>query len=49
MESEFRLTMTQESFYAHGVRIQNLHQGTSLYPITKLTELMPYYLLTREV
>ena len=48
MEGEFRLAMTQESIHAHGVRIPNLDIRLSLYPIAKLSELMPYYLLPGE-
>ena len=48
MEREFRLTMTQESIHALGVRIHNLDRGLSLYPIAKFSELIPYCLLTRE-
>ena len=45
MEGEFRLAMTRESIHAHGVRIPNLDQRLSLYPIAQLSEFMPYYLL----
>ena len=48
MEGDFRLAMTQESIHAHGVRIPNLDRRLSLYPIAKLSELMPYCLLPRE-
>ena len=48
MQGECRLAMTQESIHAHGVRIPNLDRRLSLYPIAKLSELMPYCLLPRE-
>ena len=48
MEGESRLAMTQESRHALGVRIPNLDRQLSLYPIAKLSELMPYCLLPRE-
>ena len=48
MEGEFCLAMTLESIHAHGLRICNLDQRLSLYPIAKLSELMPYCLLQRE-
>ena len=48
MEGEFHLAMTLESIYAHEVRIPNLDQRLTLYPIAKLRELMPYCLPPRE-
>ena len=48
VEEEFPLAMTQESIHAHGVRIVNLDRQLSLYPVAKLSELMPYCLLRRE-
>ena len=48
MEGGSRLAMTQESIHAIGVSIPNLHRRLSLYPIAKLSELMPYCLLPRE-
>ena len=48
MEGEFRLAVTQESIHAHGVKIPNLDRRLSLYPIAKLSELMPYCSLQRE-
>ena len=48
MEGEVPLAMTQESIHGHGVRIPNLDRRLSLYPIAKLSELMPYCLLPRE-
>ena len=35
MEREFRLAMTHESMHALEVRIHNLNQNLSLYPIAK--------------
>ena len=48
MQKEFCLAMTQESFHAGGVSIHNLDRRLFLYPIAKLSELMPYCLLPRE-
>ena len=48
MEREFRLAMTHESMHALGVRIHNRDQKLFLYAVAKLTELMPYGMLTRE-
>ena len=48
VEGEVCLAMTQESIHAHGVRITNLDRRLSLYPVAKLTELMPYCLLPRQ-
>ena len=48
MDREFRLAMTFESIYALRVRIHNHDRGLSLDPIAKLTEPMPYCLLTGE-
>ena len=48
MEGECCLAMTRESIHAQRVRIPNLDQRLSLYPIAKLSELMPYCLLPRE-
>ena len=48
LEGECRLAMTQESIHALGVSIPNLDRRLSLYPIAKLSELMPYCLLPRE-
>ena len=48
MVGEFPSAMTQESIHAHGVTIPNLDQRLSLYPVAKLSELMPYCLLPRE-
>ena len=48
MEGELRLAMSKESISAQGVRIPNFHRRLSLYPIAKISELMPYCLLPRE-
>ena len=40
--------MTQDSIHALGVRMFNLDRRLSLYPIAKISELMPYCLLPRE-
>ena len=48
MEGDTRLSLTRESIHSHGVRIPNLDQRLSLYPIAKLSELVPYSLLPRE-
>ena len=48
MEGGFRLPMTQDSIYSHGVRMPNLDQRLFLHPIAQLSELMPYCLLPRE-
>ena len=48
MERESRLAMSQENNQALGVRIPNPDRQLSLYPIAKLSELMPYCLLLRE-
>ena len=47
MGGEVRLAMTQGSSHAHGVIIANLDRRVSLYPIPKLSELVPYCLLRR--
>ena len=48
MDRDFRLVTTQESIHALRVRIHNHDRELSLYPIAKLSELMPYGLLPRE-
>ena len=48
IERDFRLTMNQESIHALAVRIHNLDRGLPLYPIAKMSELMPYCLLPRK-
>ena len=48
MERVFHLAMTQESIHAHRLRIPNHDRRLSLYPIAKLSELIPYCLLPRE-
>ena len=48
MEGELCLAITQESIHAHGVRIPNLDRRLFVYPIGKLSELMPYCLVPGE-
>ena len=48
MEREFRLAMTHKSMHALEVRIHNVDRKLSLYQIAKLSELMPYCMLTRK-
>ena len=48
MEAEVRLAVTQESIHALGVRISNLDRRLPVYPIAKLSELVPYCLLPRQ-
>ena len=48
LERESCLAMTQESIHALKVRVHSHNLGLSVYPIAKLSELMPYCLLPRE-
>ena len=40
-------TTALESIHALGLKLHNLDQGLSLYPIAKLTKLMPCSILTK--